>query len=297
MKIILSVIFFSFFLGLTNDCSPSKPASIEQASQPVVSATTSATPNSKNPPTVQNSKTELWQGTSGNFDISWTKENIVAKNSSGAKVFSVRQFALTRLKNSANSEYNFENFTFQYKILAVVGSYLFLQETTSYSPQSYTNESYTAIDLANPQAKIDLKKFYGEAEILAALNKNLQIIEDFKINEIDEPKTFKEFFAAYDREPSEIAEREIDRCYFPKNVFESFYFDRVENDKIVVDLGIPCRAEMREETVFPLKLLLPLKPAIESDLKTADAQNTLKSAAKDAETVIQFDAKLLKNSK
>lgn len=310
MKTILAINLFCFLFGFTSECAPTKSAAnAEKTSDAAVIAPPApATPAPVEQTIIvaENSKEAFWQGRSGDFDIVWTKDNIVAKNLSGGEVFSAKKFALERLKKSPgnfakNGAPSFENFTLEYKILAIVGSLLFLQETASHSPQNYITQTYAAIDLNAPATNVALTKFFTEAEIVAALNQNSDIAEDFKVNKIDAPKSFKEFFAAYDRQPTEAGERQIDRCYFPKNAFESFYFDRMEGAQLVVKLGVPCRAGMREEQVMPLELALPAKPSLKSEMELAATQNfsgeNFKTAAPDAATVVQFDAKSLKKSK
>lgn len=296
MKAIIFINFCCFLFGLTTDCSSAKSANLEQNSNAAANVANNAAP-SATPRLPVVKKENFWAGKSNNFDVQWSKDNIVARNAAGREIFSARKFALERLKTVSKGEADFESYDFRYKVLNLIGSLLFLRETTSHSPQSYTNESYAAIDLANPAAKISLTKFYSEAEIIAALNRNAQIAEDFKVNKINQPKTFKEFFAAYDRAPTEGTERKIDSCYFPKNFLESFYFERLEADQVVANLGIPCRVGMREEEVFPLELLLPSKPAVEKDLTSANFQLRLETVDGTAETVITFDAKSLKKSK
>lgn len=288
---VIIIIFFGLVCGLANYYAPTESANRVQMPPPA--------------PTPTPAETNLfWQGTSGNFAVKWTKDDITAKNQNGKEVFSVRRFALDRLKKSSgnfskNNQPNFEYFNFGYRILAVVGTKLFLRETTSYSPQTYTNQSYVVVDLANPSAKIDLKSFFSQAEILAALDKNPEIVEDLRVNDIQPPQTFGEFFTAYDR-PPDGGERPIDKCYFPKNFLESFYFDAVENDQAVVKLGVPCRVGMRSEEVYNLELRLPLKPSIADDLKNVAPEATakvFKDLPEDAETDVAFDAKTFGKSK
>lgn len=295
MKItfLFQIIFLLF--GFSTDCSTAANSKSAQKIEPTPTVSSSQTVL----PTAQIDKNVIWQGTSANFDIRWTKDDIVARNPNGAEVFSARKSAAEKLKKtfgdfSKNGESPFEEYTFQYKILSVAGSLMFLQETTSYSPQSYLNESYVAIDLSNPKGTRKLTDFFSETEILNALLKNQMIVEDLKANDLHAPKNLTEFFAAFDREPTEATEKQIDKCRFSKNVFESFAFNRIENDKIAVDLGVACRAEMRADKVYPFELLLPVK----AELKTEGKQNfKLKTAAEDQETLIKFAAKPLTKSK
>lgn len=296
MKLILLINFFCCSFSLTTDCSSAKSANLEQNSNAAAITVNKAEPSAT--PRLPPVKKEIfWSGKNTDFSVQWSKDNIVARNAAGKVIFSAQKFALDQLNKSPKGEADFEFYDFRYKVLNLAGSLLFLQETTSYSPQSYTNESYKAIDLTNPAAKIALTKFYSEAEIIDALNKNAQIAEDFNINKINQPKTFKEFFAAYDRQPTEGTERKIDSCYFPKNFLESFYFERLEADKVVVNLGIPCRVGMREEEAFPLELLLPSKPVLEKDLTSANFQVRLETVDGNAETLISYSAKSIKKPK
>ncbi len=294
MKTILAINIFCLLFGLTNACSSAKTAGLEEESNSVSSASNAPEPSATS--SMRIPRDEVWRGASGVYYILWAKKNIDARDKN-KEVFSARKFALERLKTASNGELSFENYTFKYRVLNAVGSMLFLEETTSYSPQSYKNQIYTAIDLSNPTAKISLTNFFSEAEILDALNRYPLIADDLKSRKIAAPKTLKEFFAAFDREPTEGTTRKIDSCYFPENFLESFYFDRLEADKIAVNLGIPCRTGTREEEVSPLELLLPSKPAVEKDLKAVRFNYRLEAIDKEAAAVISFNAKSLKKSK
>lgn len=300
MKLFLFLNFVIFIFGFSTECSPTNAS---KSNQKKTEASPAASPTPTAPPIAQADKNVIWRGTSADFEISWTKDDISAKKiSDGATVFSARKLAGERLKKSSgnsarNGKANFEKFYFQYKILSVAGSLLFLQESTSYSPQSYTQPTFLAIDLSNPKSNLSLTKFYSKAEILNALVKNPQVSEDLKANDIPAPKNFNEFFKAYDREPTEVADRQIDKCSFPKTVFESFAFDRIENEKVVVDLGVPCRAGMREDVVYPLELVLPIKDSLKIADKQIHPSSEFKSIGEDEETIIQFDEKSLSKSK
>lgn len=290
--LLFQIIFLLF--GFSTDCS----TAANSKSAPKIQPAPTVSPSQTVLPKVQTDKNTIWQGESANFDIKWTKDDVTARNPNGAEVFSVRKFATKKFKDSLadfskNGEMPFEEYTFRYKILSIAGSLMFLQETTSYSPQSYLNESYVAIDLSDPKATRKLTDFYSETEILNALLKNQLIAEDLKADDVPAPKNLTEFFTAFDREPTEATEKQIDKCRFAKNVFDSFAFNRVENDKIAVDLGVPCRAEMRADKIYPFELLLPVK----AELKTDGKQNFKLKTAGTEETTIKFAAKPLAKSK
>lgn len=172
-----------------------------------------------------------------------------------------------------------------------------IAETTSYSPQSYKQETYLAIDLNAPQKMLSLKDFYAPQEILAALLGNEEIKRDLQTRE-DAPKemskTLSDFFTLFHTDGSdatEVSDRIFDKCWFPANIFDSFAFIQVEQDKVVADLGVPCRAGMRADEIYPLKLTLPVSAAVKTAL--AGEMSVIKPDNQNRETLVTFTAKNL----
>ncbi len=64
---------------------------------------------------------------------------------------------------------------------------------------------------------------------------------------------------------------------------------------------MPCRAGMRKDEVYPLKLSFPASEKLKKQIAAADREqmqrNQTKIAAQTEETNIAFDAKSLKKSK
>lgn len=253
----------------------------------------------------------IWQGTSGNYRVEWTKQDIRATNTSGAEVFSARKMAAQRLrtvylKNNFDKKGspNFEKFTFGYKIKNLFGDFLFLEESTAHSPQTYTTKTLLAIDLSNPKSASSLQSFYTQNDILRALLENTEIKKDLQDKGVAFPKTLPEFYALFytnSAQTTEGTERLLDRCWFPKNILESFAFEEVQLDTVEVELGMPCRAGMRDDDVYSLKLKFPVseklkKAALETERGQAQ-KNQAQIAAIDEETSVGFDAKSLKKIK
>lgn len=243
-----------------------------------------------------------WHGGSKNFSIAWTGENIVVNDIATKKeVFSARQFAAYRLRTAYKYMFdkkgvpNFIEFGFKYRLLSVAGSIMFLKEATSYDPQSYTRETYLAIDLKEPRKKLSLKDLYASQEILAALLGNEEIKRDFQIREeplTETPKTLDDFFTFFHTgedgdNPTQASDSIYDRCWFPTDVFDSFAIIQVEQDKVVAELGVPCRgAGMREDEIRPLKLTLPVSAAVKTAL--AGEMSVIKPDNQNQETSITF---------
>lgn len=299
MKVlILSLCLFTFAV-FSNDCADSKKKKNAVVSNTSQVAETKASPT---PVPKKVSADSIWEGESGGFEINWTKENIVVKNiSSGQTVFSARDFAMMRLKKEfkanfdKNGEPYFEDFTFRYQIISVAGNLLSLHEQTSYSPQSYSNETLLTVDLNKPQQTIYLTDLFSENEIVNALALNEIIAAKLKQKNTVKTATFADFRNNFNKtanEATEVSDDQLDECWFPENVFKSFAFNKVENEKVTVDLAIPCRAEMREDDVYPLALTLPIPEKLRSELSAAMNKKLLSSDFKNLssndETVITF---------
>jgi hypothetical protein len=174
---------------------------------------------------------------------------------------------------------------------------MFLKESTSYSPQSYGQQSYVAIDSNAPQKTVSLKDFYTPQEILAAMLGNEEIKRELQTREDppkETPQNLEDFLTLFNTqitETSEVSDRIFDKLWFPANVFDSFAFIQVERDKVVADLGVPSRADMREDEVHPLKLTLPISAAVKAAL--AGETSVIKPDNQNLETLVTFTAKNL----
>lgn len=302
MKIMLSYLVIFLFLSFSVTCASRHTEKIEQP--PSGLARNSELSSSPTPALPATPQTADWHGRSSNFSIEWTSQNIVVKNiATNKEVFSAQKLAAYRLRTAYKSRFSkkgdpyFEEFYFRYKLVAVAGSIMFLKESTSYSPQSYRKETYLAIDLKAPKKMLSLKDFYAPPEILAALLGNEEIERDFQTREDapkETPKTLNDFFTLFHTDPSgttEVSDRIFDKCWFPTNIFDSFAFIRVEQDKVVADLGVPCRAGMRDNEIHPLKLTLPVSAAVKTAL--AGEMSVIKPDNQNQETEITFTAKKL----
>jgi hypothetical protein len=297
MKIMLSYLALFLFLSFSVTCASKQTKAIEQApSSPTLNLKSSPSPTPDLPVIPQPAN---WRGGSKDFSIEWTGRNIVVKNiATNKRVFSARKLAANRLRTaykfmfSKNGSPNFEDFDFRYTILAVAGSIMFLKETASHSPQTYTQVIYLAIDLKAPQKGVSLKDFYAPQEMLAALLGNEEIKQDFKTREdaiTEKPKTLDDFFTLFHTDasgPTQASDRIYDNCWFPTNIFDSFAFVQVEQDKVVADLGVPCRAGMRDDEIHPLKLTLPVSAAVKTAL--AGEISVIKPDNQNQETLITF---------
>ena len=244
----------------------------------------------------------IWRGESGNFAVQWTKNDVRATDKiRGTEVFSARKTAAQRLKTIYSQNFdkkgkpNFENFTFGYKIAAFFGDLLFLKESTVSGPQTYTTETFLVIDLRNPKMIVSLKNFYGENEILQALLNNAEIKKDLVENDVAFPPTLSKFYPLFytnAAHTTEGTERLFDRCWFPKNILETFTIEKIENGQVGIILGMPCRAGMREDAVYPLKLSFPANEKLKNRITDGEQieKNQTQFAALTEETNISFDA-------
>jgi hypothetical protein len=302
MNIILSYLVIFLSLSFSVTCASKEAKQIEQP--PSGLAKNRELPSSPTPALPATPQTADWRGRSNNFSIEWTSQNIAVKNiATNKEVFSAQKLAAYRLRTAYKSNFSkkgdpyFEEFSFRYKLLSVAGSIMFLKETTSYSPQSFTEESYLAIDLNAPRKMPSLKDFYAPQEILAALLGNEEIKRDFQTREEppkEMPQTLNDFFTLFHTDTSgttEASDRIYDKCWFPPNVFESFAFIQIEQDKVLADLGVPCRAGHRTIEIHPLKLTLPVSAAVKTAL--AGEVSVIKPDNQDRETLITFTAKNL----
>jgi hypothetical protein len=301
MEIMLSLVI-CLFLSLSVTCASRQTEKIEQP-QPGLARNSELSP-SPTPALPATPQTADWHGRSSDFSIEWTGQNIVVKNiATKVEVFSAQKLAAYRLRTAYKSRFSkngdpyFERFYFRYKLLAIAGSIMFLKESTSYSPQSFAEETYLAYDLRTPKKTLGLKDFYAPQEILAALLNNEEIKRDFQTREdppTEAPKTLNDFFTLFHTDTSgttEVSDRIFDKCWFPTNIFDSFAFVQIEQGKVSADLGVPCRAGMRTIEVYPLKLTLPVSAAVKTAL--AGEKSVIKPDNQNLETLITFTAKNL----
>ena len=298
--------FLGYLLTVIFAFSPNCADSRTSSAKTVPAASVKPTVKAVAPP--KNADSDLiWQGATGDYAVEWTKTDIRATDKiHGAEVFSARKTAAQRLRTVYSQNFNkkgapnFEKFTFGYKIAGLVGDLLFLKESTVSSPQTYTTETFFVIDLRNPKTLVSLKNFYGDDEILQALLKNSEIKKDLQENDVAFPATLSKFYPLFytsAAHTTEGTERLFDRCWFPKNILEAFTIEKVEAGQAEVILGMPCRAGMREDAIYPLKLSFPanekLKYRITDGAQIEKYQTQF--AALTEETNIGFDAESLAN--
>ena len=317
MKLYLLGCLLTMTFALSPDCAGSRTAQTKNvsAAPETLPETSSAVDPAPTPTAAAPPKTSapdlIWQGDSGNFAVEWTKQDIRAVDkASGKTIFSAQKTAARRLKTVYRQNFNkkgapnFEYFTFGYKIAALVGDFLFLKESTAYSPQTYTTDTFLAIDLKQPAAVVSLNNFYSQNEILQAFLNNSEIKKDLEDNKISLPATLSKFYPLFytsATDTTEGTERLFDRCWFPKNILEIFTIEQIEADRVEINLGMPCRAGMREDKIYPLKLKFALSEKLKIRMTAADLEqmriNQTQIARQTDETNVGFDAESFKKSK
>src|SRR5262245_12698873 len=83
------------------------------------------------------------------------------------------------------------------------------------------------------------------------------------------PKRWTIFFTLFHTDTDGVTQASdsiYDRCWFPPNISDSFAFIQIEQDKVVAEIGLPCRIGMREEEARPLKLTLSVSAAVKTAL-------------------------------
>jgi len=315
MKLYIFAYLCSLLFAFSPNCASSQAKQNKSDSLPNAAPTaapiTASSPMTNALPPKSPASDLIWKGTSGNYAVEWTKQDILAKNAAGAEVFSAKKMAAQRLNTvylqnnfDKKGSPNFENFTFGYKIKNLFGNFLVLEESTAYSPQTYTTKTLLTIDLNDPKSALSLQNFYTSNEILRVLLENAEIKKDLQDNDVALPKTLPEFYSLFYTNAAKTTEgtdRLFDRCWFPKNILESFAFEKIEPDSVEIELGMPCAAGMREDEFFPLKLTFPVSEKLKKSSVEIDRQQLQKIqtqiAAINEEANIGFDAKSFKKSK
>ena len=306
MKIIVLCGLLFTFVNFTNNCS-SENNGVAAGNSAVTEAESSINNQIQKISSEKTPADLVWQGTNTEFEFNWSRENILVKKiASGEKVFSAKEFALKHLKNDFKSNFGddgepyFEDFTFRYKIISISGNLLTLDEKTSYSPQSYMTERYLTVDLDAPEKAVALADFYDEKEIVNALLSNELIAKKMNREKIKPPislENFRSVFHSKITEAKEVTKNQLDKCWFPEDVFKSFAFAAISGEKVSVRLAIPCRAEMREDDVYPLELSMSLPEKLRQNLIAAADKNLLandfSSVSEKGETLINFKAAAL----
>lgn len=270
---LLLALFSICISGCSGQAAREHAANISEHVEPQRAAAT-PTPS----PASEKHTDAIWSGRSGNYEIVWSRDDIAAKTiDNGKQIFSVRKSAAKRARDAypesfKNGKAMFEKLTFGYRVESLVGPYLFLKETFVSTPQTSTTEMFYAVNLNEPESRVDLKTFFTEQEIVVALKQNKEIAEDLAARKLS-PQTMSDLLAAYNSNAGEAngssSNGPFAKCWFPKNFLQSFALKVTERPKLQAVLGIPCMNGMRDSELRPIELDLAGKSVPDINLDEA----------------------------
>ena len=240
----------------------------------------------------------IWNGTSGNFKIDWTTNDLTAK-ANGAD-FSIAQYAVQKAieENGAPEKWfcDHETYSKSYELLSVVGALASFEETDSYSPPTYLTIKYRTVDLSDAARQVSLADLFPATEIVQQLLKNPLIktsvtMRQKAVSASTKTKTatranLDEFFKLFECLPDEKFDEAkncgsielndapenasgASRIFINRNFLEGFAFKRVTGNSVAVEIRLPALTGNRSEEGVPVELLLKIPAALKDDLAKA----------------------------
>lgn len=237
----------------------------------------------------------IWSAQSGDFEVVWTKDDIVAKRvSDGKQIYSAKGLAAERARTAYPEQFKsgkpqFEQMTLGYQVVSLAGKFLFLKETSVVSPQTSTGERFVAVDLSQPEAVVELTKFFPKDQIASAMKANTDIAADLTAKKIA-ATNYDEILGSFNSNAGESdgsGTGPFASCWVPKDVLRSFVIKAGDGEQVRVMLGIPCSDGMRDSVIKSVELNFKEKP-LESIDVGAIRQLTANIPADGSEVYVTF---------
>jgi hypothetical protein len=224
----------------------------------------------------------IWSGNSGGLTITWTSSNITASQN-GKQVFSARAWAEAGLRHfiSANRTAGTASppacdYTRTLRIVSIVGPMVSFEDATEFtctkeahpggmtrlitldlsSRQPLVEAGHDAIGRVDPERPgkaVLLTRLFPAEQIFKALSA-LPPIQSALRSAGSQPQTLPALVQAVSDSTGEG-----ENCYIiPPDLLASFAFDRVEDGRVVIRLGLPgdgpCRMKL---TSFDMRFAVP----------------------------------------
>ena len=203
----------------------------------------------------------LWTGTSGGLRVTISQKEVVASDSSGTRVF-----PLSLSSDTKSAVPDLDSHSGSYEPLSLVGPYLSLEREISESLSGAAHVSsvrdFVALDLKEPNLpEISLTRWFTEEQLVSVLKKDSFVAQQLRLPRagMDSLKTLADAFKI------------LNNCRFSlgDGSMTSFAFYELKGrDQVAVRIGLNNSCIVGDE-FKQLGLLLPVPPALETDLRAA----------------------------
>lgn len=202
-----------------------------------------------------------WTGTSGGLRVTINDKDVVAADSKGVRLFSLREL----FPNSESDDPDVETQSAIYRPLSLVGPYMSLErDGSSYTPgaahASIENE-FVTLDLRERRRPVPLTQWFTEEQLVSALKRDSFLAREVKLP-LSGVDSLKGIVTAFAR---------LNDCHFAilDERMESFAFYALKDDgRVAVRVGL-LNSCLSDSDVRQLGLLLPVPRSLEEDLKAA----------------------------
>ena len=225
----------------------------------------------------------IWRGTSGGYEIIWTRSNLTANPVGNKNRAELSALELTKAEKCEIDAKNICETERKFRLLSVVGSLVGLSDKYYCGCQREAHptyyQRYTSIDLAKPG------KVYAVAEDRSTPTKQVQLTDYFAADDVyrallADPYVQKALKENKEAQPAKnLAElvkalaEDGCRTGFDSDMLSRFVFHHLEGDKVAVRLGISnLSAHVCNKELTQLGLLLPIPAALRKPLQAADAR-------------------------
>lgn len=202
-----------------------------------------------------------WTGTSGGLRVTISDKDVVAADSKGIKLFSLREL----FPNFESDDPDVDTQSAIYRPLSLVGPYLGLErDGSSFTPgaaHASIENGFVTLDLRKRERPVSLTQWFTEEQLVSALKKDPFLAQQLKLP-LSGVESLEGLASAFSR---------LNDCHFSivDGRMETFAFYTLKDDGLVaVRFGLFNSCSSDNE-VRQLGLLLPVPPSLENDLKAA----------------------------
>lgn len=202
-----------------------------------------------------------WTGTSGGLRVTISDKDVVAADSMGIRLFSLREL----FPDFKSDDPDVDTHSAIYRPLSLVGPYLSLESNgSSFTPgaaHASIENRFVTLDLRKREGPVSLTRWFTEGQLVSALKNDPFLAQQSKLplSGVDSLEAFATAFARLNDCHLSIVDGRL----------ESFAFHTLKGDGLVaVRFGIPNSC-LGDNEIRQLGLLLPVPPSLENDLKAA----------------------------
>ena len=201
-----------------------------------------------------------WSGTSDGLRVTVTDEDVVAADSKGTRLFSLREF----FPNFESDDPDVDTQSAIYRPLSLVGPYLSLErQGSSFTPgaaHAAIDNAFVTLDLRKRERPVSLTRWFTEEQLLSALKKDPFLAQQSRLP-LSGMSSLEAFASAFAR---------LNDCHLSivDGRMESFAFYALKEGGVAVRFGIPNSC-LSDNQIRQLALVLPIPPSLEDHLQSA----------------------------